>query len=181
MNENALLVLMKETALNNENSFRQLIEASQSKVYSIAFRMLCNEEDAKDVVQETFIRIWMYRSSFKESQNFSSWMYKIATNLCLDKLKQRKNNAVGIRAEETLKACLSSVDIEKALIDSELKEIILGLTQGLTPKQKLVFTLKDLEGFEVDEIANITNLTPNKIKSNLYLARLYLRRKLEKL
>jgi RNA polymerase sigma-70 factor (ECF subfamily) len=72
-------------------------------------------------------------------------------------------------------------DLERTLINAELALIISSLTNDLTPKQKLVFTLRDLEGLEIAEIETITRLSAAKIKSNLYLARQYIRKKIENL
>lgn len=77
--------------------------------------------------------------------------------------------------------CITDEDLERTLINAELALIISSLTNDLTPKQKLVFTLRDLEGLEIAEIETITRLSAAKIKSNLYLARQYIRKKIENL
>jgi RNA polymerase sigma-70 factor, ECF subfamily len=167
---------------NDMNAFRQLVESHQSMVFSLAFRLLCNENDAEDVVQETFVRVWKNLNKYKIEMKFSTWIYKITSNLCYDKLRLFKRNntlrTINIDNISILNIC-SDENIEKSLINSELAKIITNLTNDLTPKQKLVFTLRDLEGIEVDEIEAITGLSSAKIKSNLFLARQYIRQKME--
>lgn len=174
-----LIVLSRK---NDEQAFRKLVEAHQSMVYTLAFRLLCNDEDAKDAVQETFIRAWKHLGSFNLELKFSTWLYTIAANQCYDKLRKAKHT-ITLRLEDqnVIREFISDENPEKNLLNTELAQIISSLTVGLTPKQKLVFTLRDLEGLEIEEIITITGLSAAKIKSNLYLARQYIREKIESL
>ena len=181
MDDLTLTKLMAATALNDETAFRKLVEACQSRVYATAFRILCNEDDAKDIVQDTFLRIWLNRDTFQDDRKFTSWMYSIATNLCLDKLKSQKRRNWNKASEEELRNLIASDNIEQHLADTELEQIIRNLTHRLSPKQKVVFTLNDLENMALDDIVQITGQSPTKIKSNLYLARLAMRKMLNKL
>ena len=178
-NINRLIILSKNDDLE---SFRKLVEAHQSFVYRVSFRLLCNEDDAQDATQETFIRVWKHLKGFHSEMRFSTWLYKIATNICYDRikaLKRRNLHVVPFNIENSMVLNMPSVEnIESALINEELAGIIGHFTRLLTPKQKLVFTLHDLEGLEVSEIVIITSLSPGKIKSNLYCARQYIRGKL---
>jgi RNA polymerase sigma-70 factor (ECF subfamily) len=176
---NELIVLSRQ---NDTQAFRKLVEAYQAMVYTLAFRLLCNEEDAKDMVQETFIRVWKHLDSFNTGLKFTTWLYTIAANQCYDKLKKAKHNYI-LRLEDQnmVSEFISNENLEKTIINAELAQIISSLTSGLTPKQKLVFTLRDLEGLEIEEIQSITGLSAAKIKSNLYLARQYIRKKIENL
>ncbi len=180
MDQSTITGLIALSKRNDEKAFRKIVEYYQSMVYSLAFRILCNEEDAKDLVQETFIRVWQHLSSFDRNRKFSTWLYKIATNLCLDKLKSSNRNFQNTSMDDTLTNFINSEDIEQTIINSELATIIHNLTNELTPKQKIVFTLRHLEELEVDEIVEISGMSADKIKSNLFLARQTIRKKLEK-
>ena len=180
MDKSTLNDLMESSTRNDHKAFRKIVEGYQFMVYSVVFRILCNEEEAKDTVQEIFIRVWMNLSSYHPDKKFSTWLYTIATNLCLDKLKSSKHNFQSNSNDETLNNLIASENVEQTIINSELGEIIIRLTNKLTPKQKIVFTLRYLEELELDEIVQITGLTSNKIKSNLFLARQTIRKKLEK-
>jgi len=180
MDQSTLNNLIELSMQNDDKAFRQIVENYQSMIYSLAFRLLCNEEEAKDTVQETFIRVWINLAKYQTDKTFSTWLYKIATNLCLDKLKSSKHFYQNGNIDETLNNLIASENVEQTIINSELGNIIHRLTNELTPKQKVVFTLRYLEGLEVDEIVQITGMTPGKIKSNLFLARQTIRIKLEK-
>jgi RNA polymerase sigma-70 factor (ECF subfamily) len=176
---NDLVLLSRQ---NDANAFRKLVEAHQSMVFSLAFRLLCDEDDAKDIVQETFIRIWKHLDKFNSTMKFSTWVYSITTNLCYDQLKNAKRKPVDrINSPKLVSQFISDENNELSVINSELAAIIRQMTSGLSPKQKLVFTLCDLESLELIEIQTITGLSANKIKSNLYLARQFIRKKLENL
>jgi RNA polymerase sigma-70 factor, ECF subfamily len=176
---NELVVLSRQ---NDARAFRQLVEAHQAMVFTLAFRLLCNEDDARDIVQESFIRVWKNLNRFNTSMKFTTWLYTIATNLCYDKLKsEKRNTTIRLTNQNVLNGFISDENMEKTIINAELAQIITSLTNELTPKQKLVFTLSDLEGLGTDEITAITGLSAAKIKSNLFLARQFLRKRLENL
>lgn len=179
MDHYLLQELIKLSLQNDRNAFRKIVEGHQSMLFSLAFRMLGNEEDAKDIVQEIFIRIWTNLSKYKPEQKFTTWIYSIATNLCLDKLKSDKRKLRLNDQEDALKLLLSNDDGERTLLNNELGAIIEALTNELSPKQRMVFTLRYLEDIEMDEMVKITGLSAEKIKSNLYLARQSIGRKLK--
>jgi len=181
MDQSTLNYIIESSKRNDNQAFRTIVECYQSRLYSLVFRIIGNEDDAKDIVQETFIRVWMKLSGYNTEKKFSTWIYAIATNLCFDKLKSAKNHYRTVNFDDTLNELISSENIEQKIIDTELGQLILALTNKLTAKQKIVFTLRDLEELEVEEIIQITGLTANKIKSNLFLARQAIRNKLKSL
>ena len=179
MNKPTLNELIEQSKQNDPKSFRIIVETHQSLVYSLAFRIMCNEEEAKDIVQETFIKVWLNLSGFDPEKKFSTWIYSIAAHLCLDKLKSKKRRFQAEAIDKNLYDVATSENADQKLLNSELGSLILALTNNLTPKQKIVFTLRDLEELEVAEIEEITGLSAKKIKSNLFLARQTIRQKLE--
>lgn len=182
MHQSTVKELIFLSRQNDARAFRKLVEEYQSMIYRLSFRLLCNDDDAKDVVQETFIKVWLHLDSFNTDLKFSTWLYSVAAHLCYDKLRKTKQNYTqGIDDQNKLLEFISSENIEQKMINAELSEIILSLTRELTPKQKLVFTLCDLEGLDTEEIKSITGLSAAKIKSNLYLARQFIRKKVEAL
>jgi RNA polymerase sigma-70 factor, ECF subfamily len=169
---------------NDQVAFRKIVETHQNLVYSLAFRLLGNDEDAQDIVQETFIKVWKHLSHFNTEMRFTTWLYKIAVNLCYDRIKalKRRNNTISFDIENLALLNQSSLEnLETNIINHELAQLIKLLTFDLPAKQRLVFTLRDLEGLEVEEIETITGLSAKKIKSNIYCARQFIREKLENL
>ena len=163
---------------NDSDAFRNIVEGYQQMVYSLAFKILNNEQDAKDVVQETFIKVWLNLKKYNSDKKFANWLYTITTNLCLDKLRFLKQISSEEDIENKIMDLISSEDVEQKMIDEEFGKIVSLLTNELTPKQKIVFSLHCLDDLAVKEIIEITGMTSAKIKSNLFLARKKIQEKL---
>ena len=176
LNEYIRLSLKKD-----ETAFRKIVEYFQGLVYSFSFRMLCDEDEAKDITQETFLRVWLHLSDYDYEKKFSTWIYAITSNLCLDRLKSKKRIREEVYPEQLIEEIISDEDIERRMINSELANIIIALINKLTAKQKVVFTLRYLEDLSVKEIVQATGMTAEKIKSNLYLAKKTISDKIEKI
>ena len=172
MTKDQIQELINNSIKGNTNSFTDLVVEFQPLVFRLAFRLLCNNEDAKDVVQDVFIKVWTNLQRYDNQYSFSTWLYKIAGNLCCDRLRSKK------RVREIDLPVYPVESVESAMINKELKELIINFTSDLTPKQKLVFMLRDIEELDTEEIMAITGLTAEKIKSNLYLARKRIKEKL---
>jgi RNA polymerase sigma-70 factor (ECF subfamily) len=181
MNREEIQQLAVNSQAGSTKAFELLVIALQPLIFRLAFRLLCSEDDAKDVVQETFIRAWQRLNRYNPQHLFSTWLCTIAGNLCYDRLRAAKRfDKRGNRSAAFPETNISSRnDVEATLINKELGAYISHFTSGLTPKQKLVFILRDVQEFGVEEVEKITGLSPEKIKSNLYLARKYIRNKIE--
>lgn len=182
MEQQTVRLLIHESAGGNMVSFRKLVEMHQSFVYATAFRLLYNEPDTEEVVQDTFVRVWRNLPRFNREMRFSTWVYKIVVNLCYDRMRSGKvrKKTVSLNWEDIrLPDPPSGEDIETSYINNEQAKIIGYLTDRLSPQQRIVFSLSELEELSVEEISEITGMTPNKIKSNLYCAKQSIRKKLE--
>ncbi len=175
--------LIRQSAEHDPAAFGQLVTEYQYFVFRLAFRLLCHTEEAQDITQEVFIRAWTRLSQFKPQVKFTTWLYKITVNLCYDRMRQQKRLAglVSSLQPEKIMEIPDGKNPGQELANQELIACITRLTEELTPKQKLVFTLWDLEGIDPEEIQWITGLSSAKIKSNLYLARKYIRQRIGKL
>jgi RNA polymerase sigma-70 factor (ECF subfamily) len=162
-------------------AFRQIVEQHQGFAYTVSYRMVSNEEDAEDIVQEAFIRLWNNLHKYKPEVKLSTWLYKIITNLCLDYLKsariKQKKNRVAMSTEINMNSISGADDMVNA---NELHTVIQEAASSLTPAQKAVFVLRDLQQLTVEEVSEILSMTDGNIKSNLYYARQHVANVLKK-
>ena len=181
MNQEKIENLVERSKQHDAVAFRQLVETCQPFVFRLAFRLLHCEEEAKDIVQERFIKVWINLYKYHHRNLFSTWLYKIACNLCYDRLRAIKRSQGNVTNYIDLSELdvLADNDVEQSVINRNLIEWITVLTNDLTPKQRIVFTLRDIEELELEEVQKITGMTGAKIKSNLYLARQYIRKRIK--
>lgn len=165
----------------NTDAFRVIVDHYQSFAYSVSFRFLGQAEEAEDVVQEAFIRLWKNLHKYRPEVKLSTWLYRIIANLCLDFLKstyaRQQKNLNDVQTEYRLKS-QDSADAE--FNAKELNEQIQHAAAELTPKQKAVFILRDLEGLSVEEVCSILSMSAGNVKSNLYYARQLVSSRLKK-
>jgi len=154
-----------------------VVQTHQRMIFSLALKMLCDEEEAKDMVQETFIRVWQSIRSYDPKKTFSTWIYTIASRLCIDRLK-RANRIIALPEDElALRRFASDNDSQQTLENKEWVSIVRMIAEGLSDKQRLVFTLCQLEGLS-SVVEQITGLDAKQVKSNLYVARQTIRKRL---
>ncbi len=177
--------LLSETAIINKAqkgdtiAFRFLVETYQSMLYSLACRFL-GKDDAEDTVQEAFIRLWKNIHKYKPEIKLATWLYRIVTNLCLDHLKSSHNRNTKNSIDVADVAGLKDDDApDKALEKKEMMQQILKFSESLTPKQRAVFVLRDLEGLSSQEVCTILSMKAGSVKSNLYYARIAMGDKLK--
>lgn len=176
-----VLILSKEGDLY---AFQQLVKHYQGYALLLAIRLLNNEEDAKDVVQETFLRVWKHLKNYNPCNKFSTWLYKIVTNLCYDRLKSKKRKErVFVRdcRIDIMDITQDCCDLEEDCIKKDLVITIVKLAEELTPKQRIIFILRDLQDLSIKEVAKISGMRESSIKTNLYYARRNIREKLQQM
>ena len=162
-------------------AFRTVVQNCQGMVYSLSLKMLADVEEAKDVVQDTFIKVWQNMASYDDRYSFNTWVYTIASRLCLDRLRKVRPIGPAETDERVFEQVADDNDPERQLESSEWVSVIKVMADGLSGKQKLVFTLSQLEGLDAAQITEITGLDADQIKSNLYAAKKNIRERLIKM
>ena len=162
-------------------AFREVVQSYQRMVFSLSLKMLADEEEAKDVVQETFIRVWRGIRSYDPQKPFRTWLYTIATRLCLDRLKRQKPIVPMPDDERTLHRFASDDNSQRQMENAEWAAIVRLLAEGLSEKQRIAFSLCQLEGLSPQEAEEMTDMDARQLKSNLYVARQTIRKRLKDL
>lgn len=165
--------LIEECRKGDLHNFRKVVEKTSPMVFSVAFRMLGDEDAARDIVQETLVTIWQKMAKIKTAGSFKTWVYRIAMNKCYDELRKQKRQNES-RYDDQSWALISNHLSENGITELENQEnaaIINLLTNKLSHKQKAVFILSELEEIPAGEIAEITGMSKSMVKANLYYAR----------
>jgi len=174
--------IIEQIKKGNQSAFRSLVEEYQQYAFTLAFRILCDEPEARDVVQESFIKIWQKIRSYDGKAKFTTWMYRIVTNTSIDKLRSMKRNRHINIDELTVQAeSLIQADFSGQFENEELAEMITYFSEGLPEKQRLVFVMRDLQGMLSSEVQEILEMSESAIKSNLYHARREIRTRLSEI
>jgi RNA polymerase sigma-70 factor (ECF subfamily) len=165
--------IIEECRKGNLRNFRELVGKTSPFAFSVAFRMLGDEDLAEDVVQDTMVTVWQKIGKINSPDGFKKWLYKIVVNKCYDVLRKKKK-AQEYQMDESAWAVISNHLSEESSSEMENKEtaaVINLLTNNLSPKQKAVFVLCDLEEMTLEEISGITGMNKANVKANLYYAR----------
>ncbi len=173
--ENALL---RKAAAGDGAAFSSLMEMHERRMYAVALRMCANHEDAQDCLLEAMLRIYRAISSFKGQSSFSTWVYRITMNTCLDELRRRK-----MRRTTSLDGLLDSgwspaeelETPENNAIRSEQRRQIDRAIASLPDDMRSAIVLRDIQGFSYEEIAEILNANVGTIKSRISRGREKLR------
>jgi RNA polymerase sigma-70 factor (ECF subfamily) len=164
--------LIQKSKQGDVHSFELLISKYQLYAYNIAYRMLGNEEDAKDATQETLIKVFKGLDRFKENSEFSTWLYTITVNTCRDQLRKRKK-VMTLSVDDTgEKVPIQLVADESGDPEARLekKEVAgqLMTALGMIPEfQKTAVLLRDVYGFSYEEIGAIENCSIGTVKSRI--------------
>jgi RNA polymerase sigma-70 factor (ECF subfamily) len=160
------LKLIEECRSGNLENFRKLIESTSPFAFSVAFRMLGDEDQA-------MVTVWQKLKKIKSAEAYKTWIYRIVVNKCYDQLRKRKVNPEISADENTWKLISNTISTGPSteMENNETARIIRLLTNRLSPKQKAVFVLSDLEQMSHDEISEVTGLSKSGIKANLHYAR----------
>jgi RNA polymerase sigma-70 factor (ECF subfamily) len=164
-------------------AFARLVDAHSDKIYRLALKMLANEQDAEDVLQETFIKAYKNLATFEGRSKVSTWLYRIAVNESLMLLRKRKGNLMEIDAEtETDEGDLIPKQIvdwcclpEKELMSGETRNAINKAIKTLSDTNRAAFLIRDVEGLSTREAAEVLDISESALKVRLMRARMQLR------
>lgn len=189
MTEQSEKILVSLAKRGDMSSFEQLILAHEKMVYHVALRIFGNAEDAKDFSQEAFLKAYRNIQKFDERASFSTWIYRITVNACIDEMRKRKGKpSVSLEQEMenedgawALQVADERETPEEALLRREKqREILLALEQ-LSPEHKAVVVLRDVRGLSYEEIAEILEKPVGTVKSRICRARSQLKEEILKL
>ena len=180
--------LIRAARSGDRSAFEALVTANQAMVYSLAYRMTGNPEDAADIAQEAFLNAWRGLGSFGEQSSFSTWLYRLTSNACIDFLRREKRRpALSMTLEEDSDDDDRQADLpderfspERELERKEAAQAVRRGLAALSPEHREVLVLRELEGLSYQEISAALGIEEGTVKSRIARARLALRDFLQK-
>lgn len=172
--------LIKAAQAGDQDAFGQLVRAYDQSVLRLAMNLLRSPEDAQDVYQEAFLRVYRNLHTFRFDCSFHTWLYRIVTNLCLDQMRKRK-----VRREEptvivTSDGPLDRVDSvadaradgdpQRSLFSGQLRRKVKEVLNGLTPRERMVFEMRHYQGLRLRNIGEILGTSEEAAKNCLFRA-----------
>ncbi|WP_277487792.1 RNA polymerase sigma factor [Catalinimonas alkaloidigena] len=156
--------------MQREQAFNQVVKKYQQRVYFLVRKMVIDHEDADDVVQEVFIKVWKNLGSFAGSSQLFTWIYRIATNECLRFLEKKKKKRFWISMSDASTELASKLDTSSHISGDEVQKKLQKALLKLPDKQRLVFNLKYFEELKYDEMAEITGTSVGSLKASYHHA-----------
>ncbi len=174
--------LVQRTLAGDTSAYNVLVQRYQRQVYNLAYRMLGSAEDAGDLVQDTFLRAYGALASFRQDASFLTWLYKIASNLCIDQMRARKSRgalSLEVELEEGREPMADRTQgPEEQVVRGAVADIVHREVMNLPERYRIVVVMRHLQGMSIEEIAGQLSLPSGTVKTHLFRAREMLRERL---
>ena len=175
--------LVERAKRGDQSAFERLVLDNQNKIYSLTLRLTGDREEAADLAQEAFVKAWQGLASFQGESSFSTWMYRLTTNLCIDYLRKKKRRE-GVEAVVSLddensgwaEPADRASDPQQVLEQSERGQALARGLARLPDWQRRVLVLRELSGLSYQEIGDALDIDLGTVKSRIARARLNLRK-----
>jgi len=174
-------VLVERVLAGDERAFQTLVEQYQRKVFTIAYGILRNPDDAMDVSQDAFVKVHKHLPNFKGQSSFYTWLYRIVVNLCIDRKRRAAraaevdyNDALDHNDHQTDAPTLGTVHLDspsRSLARKELREHIRAALDKLSDAHREILVLREFEGLSYEELAEVLGVPKGTVMSRLFHAR----------
>jgi RNA polymerase sigma-70 factor (ECF subfamily) len=187
MTEIANTISLEALKAGDHEAFARLVDETSGHIYRVALQILGDDQDAEDVLQETYIKAFHALPEFEGRSSLTTWLYRIAVNEALMMVRKRKPQAISVEESTPFDAEAESDEMEIVdfcclpegeLLSSESRHFLDQAVQNLPETLRVVFVMRDLEGLSIQDTAEALNLSENNVKTRLLRARLRLRQEL---
>ncbi len=181
--------LVNKARAGDEESFGELVKMYHQRVYNLAYGMVNNAEDAAELAQQTWVKVWNKLGSFKEDARFFTWVYRVACNTSLDFLRHKarlREDALVDGVEPAVnpdldRAASQNPRPDRELTQSEIREVFEKSLESLSPDHRTALILREVDGLSYEEIARITRCRKGTVMSRIFYARRKMQEKLGEL
>ena len=171
--------LVEQIRQGDDRAFETLVRRKTSKVYGLCYRVIGNSEDAKDISQLVFLKLWENLEKYDATYAFDTWLYRMVTNVAIDfmRSKQSRDNAVN----SNLRLVKTSIDPEQTVTvqRKEVESVFNAVSNVLSPKQKTIFVMSEMEDLRSSEIAKILGCRESTVRNHLFNARKLMQQQLK--
>lgn len=171
--------LVRQAQRGETAAFEALVAAHAQLVYNLALRTLNNPQEAEDVAQEAFVRAWRGLPRFRADASFRTWLYRIVTNLCYNRLPRLRQELAELEADAALLLPDTQPRLEATLVSQELRHHLHQAIEALPDSYRMLITLRHLQQLSYDEIAEVMEMPLGSVKTGIFRARRQLRQVLE--
>ena len=172
--------LVEQIRQGDDGAFETLVRRKNSKVYGLCYRVIGNAEDAKDISQLVFLKLWENLEKYDPTYAFDTWLYRMVTNVAIDFMrnKQSRDNAVN----SNLRLVKTAVDPEQtvSVARKEVESVFNVVSNVLSPKQKAIFVMSEMEDLRSSEIAKVLGCRESTVRNHLFNARKLMQQQLKK-
>lgn len=177
------LTLVKRVRSGDQRAFRTLVERYQKKVYAVALGMLKDKEEAMDVAQEAFVKVYKYLDHFKGDSSFYTWLYRITVNICIDVIRKKGGGrSEDVEFDESIAHDTSEAQIgalgtrlgtnpQKSALRRELADKIQEALEQIPEKHRAILLLREIEGMSYEDLAETLKIPKGTVMSRLFHAR----------
>lgn len=152
-------------------AFETLVRRKTSKVYSLCYRVIGNAEDAKDISQLVFVKLWENLEKYDAAFTFDTWLYRMVTNVAIDFLRSRQSREAATNSALRLVKTTTEGEQSASLERKEVSRVFDEVTRGLSEKQKTIFVMREMEDITSSEISKILGLRESTVRNHLFNAR----------
>jgi RNA polymerase sigma-70 factor (ECF subfamily) len=170
--------LIQHVAQGDENAFEQLVKKYEHAVFNIIYRYTGHYDDVEDLAQEVFMKVWRHAKSFKGKSKFSTWLYRIVVNHCLNYKSKHRHTLVSLDEMTEKEKIPESLVVEVDLEQRQKAEIIRKAVEELPERQRIALLLSKLEDKSYKEIAAIMKISVSAVESLIFRAKEALKKKL---
>ena len=172
--------LLDRLRAGDPRAFEDLVRRYQHRVFGVALRMLQNPAEAEDIAQDVFLRVHRAIGTFRGDAKLSTWLYGIASNLCLNRLASASRTRTRHDEDALMQAASDVPDATAAMERTEVEAALHQAIAELPDERRIVVVLRDLEGLSYEEIAEALDLEVGTVRSRLHRARMDLKSKMER-
>ncbi len=161
-------------------AFETLVRRKTSKVYALCYRIIGNAEDAKDISQLVFIKLWENLEKYDPQYAFDTWLYRMVTNVAIDFMRNKQSRDNAVNSNLRLVRTAAEADQGVAVQRKEIESVFNAVSQVLSPKQKTIFVMREMDDMASADIAKVLGCRESTVRNHLFNARKLMQQQLMK-